>query len=681
MTGLISAARKYVVALVGVSLVAASLIGTTGRAVAAGGTDPQSASTIASLPFHDVSESDTVPYQAATGSANTKVANECNSRQPLYGPRWFSYTPTTTRSIVARGSLTYHPGRGGSLTYVADGIALLSANLTVLDCNVWTPERAPTAGPTKLLAGAKVYVVHFSRSAFCAPDECIYGSPTRKVSVFSAPASYPAGDDWRTAVPITRLNTAYSTDPTLATIGPGDPDCRWVYEDPAPATTWWRFTPTQTGPLRLGGDAADVRLAVLTANGPDWVPDPEYPDWAGCDAAEGKGVQAGRTYLLYASSSASLSVLGPSLGKPDLVVRSVSPVPAAPKVGDPVAFRVTIRNQGTAPTATGVTHGVGLQVDGVQQLWTDTFAGSLAPGASVTLLTNSGKAGVPTWPATAGAHVIKAVVDDVNRVDESSESNNSLSVNLSVAAAAARPDLVVTSVTASPASPGPGVPVRFSATIKNQGSAATPANRTHGVAFSIDGVTKTWSRGSTRSIAAGASVTLTADGGPTGASTWTSTSGPHTLSAVVDDQKLIPESNETNNQRQAQLNVGTIPTLPDLVLTNVSWTPTSPVRGAPVRFMATVKNVGTRSTRAGTVTGVSFRPNGSTAGATYSDTRTSPLLPGETALLVANGGGTSGQWTPPAAGTTSVVAVLDDVRRIAESNEYNNTLTSTLTIG
>jgi subtilase family serine protease len=671
-------ARKFAVVLLGGSLVAASLVGATGKAVAAGGGDPQSASTIASLPFNGGSVDDPVPYQAGTGSANAKVASECNFGQPVYAPRWFAYTPTADRSVVASGSLTYEDGRWAE--HASDGIALLSASLAVLDCNVRTPERPATVGPTKLAAGAKVYLVHFSRSSFCEPGLCIYDSPRRAVRVFDAPATYPAGDDWRTAVAITRVNTTYTTDRTLATAGADDQDCRFFYENRSEASTWWRFTPTQTGPLRLGAGASDLRLAELTASGPQWVPDPANPDWEGCEQSNGKTVQAGHTYLLYAPSSASASILGPTLGKPDLVVRSVSPVPAAPKVGDPGSFRVTITNQGPAPTAAGVIHGVSVQVDGVQQLWSDTFAGSLAPGASVTLLTNSGKAGVPTWPATAGSHVIKAVVDDINRVDETSEANNTMSVNLPVAAAVARPDLVVTSVTANPAIPASGVPVKFSATIKNQGSAATAANRTHSVTFSIDGVTKTWSRGFQKSIAAGASVTLTADGGPTGSPTWTGTSGPHTLSAAVDDQKLIAESDETNNQRQVQVNVGTIPTLPDLVLTSVSWTPTSPVSGAPVRFTASVKNVGKRTTRAGTVIGVSFRPNGSTTGATYSDTRTSPLLPGESALLVANGGGTSGQWTPPAAGSTTMVAVLDDTRRIAESNEFNNTLVSTVTI-
>jgi hypothetical protein len=664
-------------------MVVASLLGTPDRAAAAGGTDPQTASTITSLPFGDGGVGDTVPYPKATGTANGKVATECNSGQPLYAPRWFAYTASTTRSVVAQGAFDYE-GPTRMRSFVPDGIAVLSADLSVIDCNVRQPERPATAGPVRVPTGTKVFIVHFSREAFCEPGACVYDTPARGVGVFDA-AAYPQGDDWRTAVPITSVNKPSAGDTRLATVGDGDADCTIYYKAREPSL-WWTFTPTGAVgtqyPLRLSAESLGLQLAELTPNGPQFVPTPGSEQYAGCDNAEGKTVKAGHTYLLFANGGGvrSASIISPNVGIPDLVVTSVVAMPASPKVGDPVAFRVTIKNQGTAPTPGGVIHGAGVQVDGIQQVWADTFTNSLAPGGSVTLSTNSGKAGVPTWPATAGTHVIKAFVDDVNRITEANETNNTQSVNLTVAAAPARPDLVVTSVTTTPANPGTGAAVRFSATVKNQGGAATPANVTQGVLFTVDGVTKTWSRASKASIAAGASVTLTADGGPAGTSTWTSTAGPHTLGATVDDQSLIAESNETNNQREAQVNVGAISSRPDLVVTSLSWTPTSPGRGAPIRFTAIVKNVGTRSTPAGTVIGVSFRPNGSTTGATYSDTRRSPLPPGGTAVLVANGGGTGGQWTPPAPSSTPIVAIVDDVGRVTELNEFNNRLTSTLTV-
>ncbi len=125
---------------------------------------------------------------------------------------------------------------------------------------------------------------------------------------------------------------------------------------------------------------------------------------------------------------------------------------------------------------------------------------------------------------------------------------------------AERPDLVVTDVSWSPSNPRTGEPIRFSATIKNQGSAPTPADTIHGVAFSIDGKKYTWSDDSTASLAPGASRTLTANGGISGHTdgTWLSTaSGTFTLEAWVDDATRITESDEGNNKLVKTLTVTT----------------------------------------------------------------------------------------------------------------------------
>jgi subtilase family serine protease len=276
---------------------------------------------------------------------------------------------------------------------------------------------------------------------------------------------------------------------------------------------------------------------------------------------------------------------------------------------------------------------------------------------------------------------VLATVDDVNRIPgELSESNNTRSVPLTVLAGPTRPDLVVTGVSWTPTSPAADGAVTFQATIKNQGTAATPIGVVHGVVFKVDGVARTWSDTSTASLAAGASRTVTANGGPAGKATWPGTAGQHTVQAVVDDiNRIKTESDETNNASMpVPLNIGPAGSRPDLVVTGVSWSPSSPTPGSPVRFTATVKNIGTRSTPEGKVVGVSFRPNGLTTGATYSDTFTSHIAPGATATLTANGGGSAGAWTPPA-GFTPIVAIVDDLNRIVEANEANNSLTAVTT--
>jgi hypothetical protein len=109
------------------------------------------------------------------------------------------------------------------------------------------------------------------------------------------------------------------------------------------------------------------------------------------------------------------------------------------------------------------------------------------------------------------------------------------------------PDLVVTSLSWAPTAPATGSAVRFTATIKNQGTGATPAGVKHGIAFFVDGRQVNWSDTDTASLAPGASITLTANGGPAALATWKATAGNHTVQAYVDDSKLITETNETNN--------------------------------------------------------------------------------------------------------------------------------------
>ena len=123
---------------------------------------------------------------------------------------------------------------------------------------------------------------------------------------------------------------------------------------------------------------------------------------------------------------------------------------------------------------------------------------------------------------------------------------------------AGSPDLVVTQINLSPSSPRASDPVTFSAAVKNQGTAATPAGTTVGVLFSVDGSPVEWSDTFSQSVAAGATVNLTANGGPSGA-TWPATSGSHQVLAFVDDVNRIPnESNESNNQLTRSFSVGTV---------------------------------------------------------------------------------------------------------------------------
>jgi subtilase family serine protease len=167
----------------------------------------------------------------------------------------------------------------------------------------------------------------------------------------------------------------------------------------------------------------------------------------------------------------------------------------------------------------------------------------LAPGQSITVTANSGPSGSATWSPSAGAHTVEAWLDDVNRVGETNENNNKLTIPLTVGA-----DLTVTNIAWSPSFPSSGNQMSFSATIKNNGTVATQAGIIHGVRFEIDGNLVTWSDNNTQALAPGASRTVTANFGPAGSATWPATSGKHKLSAWVDDVNRLPDVDRSNNK-------------------------------------------------------------------------------------------------------------------------------------
>ncbi|ROR27288.1 subtilase family serine protease [Mobilisporobacter senegalensis] len=243
------------------------------------------------------------------------------------------------------------------------------------------------------------------------------------------------------------------------------------------------------------------------------------------------------------------------------------------------------------------------------------------------------------------------------------------------------PDLIVADISWSPANPEAGNPVTFSATIKNEGTGATPAGTINGVSFLVDGTQVSWSDNNTGSIAPGSSVTVTANGGP-GGSAWTGISGNHTVIAWVDDVNRISETNENNNQTSKVINIGGNNENPngaiDLAITDITSTPASPLTGNNVIFSAVVKNQGDKATPAGTIIGVSFSVDGKQV--SWSDNTTSSLPAGAAVTVTANGGpnGTA-HWTA-ATGNHTILAWVDDVNRISESNENNNQYTENLAV-
>ena len=154
---------------------------------------------------------------------------------------------------------------------------------------------------------------------------------------------------------------------------------------------------------------------------------------------------------------------------------------------------------------------------------------------------------------SAGTYYDGAIVDDQGQVAESNESNNTLlaSNTTSVASAVQKADLIVTSVSI-PSSVTSGSSGTFSASIKNQGTAAAGAFRL-GYYLSTDSNVTTADAlvgiCNFTALAAGATNSCT------GAVPVSVSVGTYYFGVIVDDLSQVAESNESNN---AALGSGTV---------------------------------------------------------------------------------------------------------------------------
>ncbi|WP_263657352.1 CARDB domain-containing protein [Nonomuraea gerenzanensis] len=219
------------------------------------------------------------------------------------------------------------------------------------------------------------------------------------------------------------------------------------------------------------------------------------------------------------------------------------------------------------------------------------------------------------------------------------------------------PDLVVTGLTWTPASPTATTAITMSATIRNAGTAASAATSVNLYA----GTAKAGSA-DVGALAAGASTTVSANIG-------TRRAGMYQVSAKVDEDGKVAEQNEANNGFTAptSLVVAEAPG-PDLQVLSISATPPNPAVGARVTFTVTVRNRGTTTTGATTVTRL-------VVGGTTLDTNTAAVAAGATAGVAVTGG-----WTATSGGAT-ITVTADATGAVTETDESNNTLSQAITVG
>jgi PGF-pre-PGF domain-containing protein/uncharacterized repeat protein (TIGR01451 family) len=328
----------------------------------------------------------------------------------------------------------------------------------------------------------------------------------------------------------------------------------------------------------------------------------------------------------------------PHIAGPDLIVEDITWTPTNPARGDYVTFTATVKNIGDGPTG-GEYKQLRWFIDGSYYSYSYTYN---TIGVNGTFNYTLG------WTATPGNHTIRAYADYSGSVSELNESNNDRTESL---AHIAGPDLVVTNITWSPANYSPGDTVTFTATVKNIGETATGAHNQY-VNFYIDGSYVSQGYAGYIDIAVGGTVAVTG--------TWTGQGGSHTVKAMADGPGYLSELNESNNYKETAMPY-VMP--PDLIISNLTWTPYNYTAGETITFNATVKNIGTVGWTGST------RVDFYSWNTTYI-TSTSPTLSipaGGEAYVTAT-------WSDVQAGDFYFRAQVDPNDAIDETDETNNDL-------
>jgi len=110
---------------------------------------------------------------------------------------------------------------------------------------------------------------------------------------------------------------------------------------------------------------------------------------------------------------------------PDYVITDFGLDNPAPHPGDQVRFRARIMNIGDGASPVQTPLSVTFSMDGRIISWGGVPAGP-APGAGAEIVANGGPHPTPFWTATEGAHLLKADIDDINRIPEESNKVNNV---------------------------------------------------------------------------------------------------------------------------------------------------------------------------------------------------------------------------------------------------------------
>ena len=394
--------------------------------------------------------------------------------------------------------------------------------------------------------------------------------------------------------------------------------------------------------------------------------------WRGCDSSSGNWC------LVEMGSIKNVSAIFEPLGAaPDLLTTSLAAPPTA-TAGSEVSIDAHVHNQGSVD-AGPFRLGFYLSTDPViasDDIWfaACTYDSGLSAGGSETCSRNFP---IP-FRVSPGRYYLGAIVDDLDRVAEKSETNNarvadSGQMEVLPPPVTFLPDLITTSLM-GPSTATIGSAASISAVIGNQGRANADPFRL-GLYLSADTTITTddtWFAACSYEAGLLAAESETCSGSfpiPPEVSP-----GRYFLGAIVDDLDRVAEKSETNNARVAdsgplEVLPPPITLRPDLITTSLMG-PTTAAVGTEASISAGIGNQG--ATDAGPFR-LGLYLSGDTA-ITTDDTWLAACSY-EAGLLAGESETCSGSFPIPprvSPGRYYLGAIVDDLDRVAEKNETNN---------
>lgn len=228
-------------------------------------------------------------------------------------------------------------------------------------------------------------------------------------------------------------------------------------------------------------------------------------------------------YVIESEETNNERVIPFSTLAPDLVIQNITWALGNSPEGVEATFTVTIENKGSGKAgASRVAYFIDDSSEGYQDL------PEIDAGAAITETFTS--------IVGAGPHTFKAVADADKQVIEISGNNNDKEVTFSTLA----PDLIIKDITWSPLGALPGEEVTFTIAIKNQGKDKADPTR---LAYYIDNAPAEYL--DIEELDTGTTVRKTF--------TWLAQEGSQIIRVVADFDKLVIETDETNNEESRTL--------------------------------------------------------------------------------------------------------------------------------